>query len=113
VLALWSRDKAQLAVRRRAVELGGAGLREAAVKIASAIEEVVDQYRERLDQWVTARGGELHQQLIEVLGRERSAREDGSAAGDPTTEATREALRRVSDEISRLLGRASVDEPSR
>ena len=53
-------------------------------KVAPKIDEMVDDFRDRLDAWIVAAGQELHQEVIEVLEHVKSARTDGAL--DPEAE---------------------------
>ncbi|MEB2311663.1 MAG: dynamin family protein [Sorangiineae bacterium] len=110
-LALWSRGRTDLAMRRRALELAPGALRDAAAKVAPKIDELVERFAARLDEWVVSAGQELHREIIEVLGevrRERAAsassseaeldRADGLGARLDAVGARLDALRRGLDQ---------------
>lgn len=76
-LAMWSKGRTEAELKRRALELAPAALREAAGKVAPKLDEMVDEFADRLDQWVVTAGEELHREVIEVLQRTRAEREEG------------------------------------
>ncbi|HMJ13923.1 MAG TPA: dynamin family protein, partial [Polyangiaceae bacterium] len=65
-LALWNRDRAEVMIRKRALEVAPVALREAAAKVSPKIDEMVDGFAERLEVWVVTAGEELHREIIEV-----------------------------------------------
>ncbi len=78
VLALWSKRRADAATRERALELAPAALRDAASKVAPKLDELVDTFAARLEEWVVTVGEELFQELLEVL---RTVEAERAAAG--------------------------------
>jgi hypothetical protein len=86
-LALYNRDKTQMLVKRRALELAPSVIRGVATKVGPKIEAMVDEFAQQLDTWIVTAGQELHQEVIEVLKNVSHARAGNSAAEDD--EATR------------------------
>jgi predicted GTPase len=78
-LALWNRDRTEAETKKRALELAPVVLRETAGKVAPKIDEMVEEFANRLDEWVVTTGQELHREIIEVLQHVRRARSDGAA----------------------------------
>lgn len=76
-LALWNRGRTEAEIKRRALELGPVVLREAAAKVGPKIDEMVDEFAARLDEWVVTAGQELHKEVIEVLASVRAERQTG------------------------------------
>jgi GTPase SAR1 family protein len=66
-LALWNRGRTEAELKRRALELAPTVLRETAAKVAPKIDEMVEGFATRLDEWVVTAGQELHREIIEVL----------------------------------------------
>jgi GTPase SAR1 family protein len=82
VLALWNRDRTAAEIRKRALELAPVVLREAAGKVGPKIDEMVEEFAERLDAWVVTAGQELHREIIEVLASVREERAHGASDAD-------------------------------
>jgi len=74
-LALWNRGRTEVEVKKRALELAPVVLRETAAKVGPKIDEMVDGFAKRLDEWVVTAGQELHKEIIEVLANVRRERE--------------------------------------
>jgi predicted GTPase len=96
-LALWNRDRTEAETKKRALELAPVVLRETAGKVAPKIDEMVEDFATRLDEWVVTTGQELHKEIIEVLQhvREERSRGDRDHAGE---------LLRCEQEAERLAG---------
>ncbi len=101
VLALYSKDRVQSEVRKRALELAPSVLRDAAAKVAPKIDELVEAFAERLDAWVVTAGQELHREIIDVLQSVRRERDDG--AGD--VEAEKAACDRDAERLTAVQAR--------
>lgn len=82
-LALWNRGRTEAEIKKRALELGPLVLREAAAKVGPKIDEMVDEFAVRLDEWVVTAGQELHREIIEVLAAVSAERK----AGEPDRDA--------------------------
>lgn len=78
-LALWNRGRTESEMKKRALELAPVVLREAAAKVGPKIDEMVDEFAERLDTWVVTAGQELHREIIEVLAGVRAERDAGKS----------------------------------
>lgn len=76
-LALWNRDRTEKLIKKRALEIAPTVLREAAAKVGPKIDEMVDGFADRLDNWIVTAGQELHREIIEVLDGVRRERERG------------------------------------
>ena len=76
-LALWNRGRTEAEIKKRALELAPVVLREAAAKVGPKIDEMVDEFAARLDEWVVTAGQELHREIIEVLAHVQTERERG------------------------------------
>ncbi|MCC6217236.1 MAG: dynamin family protein [Polyangiaceae bacterium] len=87
VLALWNRERKEALVKRRALELAPGILREAAAAVGPRIDELVDDYTKKLEEWLVAAGEELHREVLDVLQQSREAR--ASAGADRAVEAAR------------------------
>jgi small GTP-binding protein len=100
-LALYNRDRAEIMVRKRALEVAPVALREAAAKVGPKIDEMVDGFTERLETWVVTAGEELHREIIEVLVSVRDERTRGA----PDAEAELALCDRESGNLAELLAR--------
>lgn len=100
-LALYNKDRTDSLLRQRALELAPGVIRGVSAKVAPKIDEMVDDFRERLDNWIVAAGQELHQEVIEVLENVKLARADGEA----NPEAERANCARFEAELGRLTAR--------
>jgi small GTP-binding protein len=96
-LALWNRDRTEAETKRRALELAPVVLRETAAKVAPKIDEMVEDFATRLDEWVVTTGQELHKEIIEVLQHVRTERMRGG-------ETHESELLRCEQEAERLAG---------
>lgn len=107
-LALWNRGRTEAEIKKRALELGPLVLREAAAKVGPKIDEMVDDFASRLDEWVVTAGQELHKEVIEVLAHvraERLAGVEGREAELDRSERDAARLAEVSARLEALKGR--------
>ncbi len=119
VLALWNRDRTEAEIRRRARELAPVVLREAAAKVAPKIDQMVNEFADRLDAWVVTASQELHREIIEVLAQVQRDRESGATGAEAELSACEagasqlvevtEALHRIQQNLAQDRG---VDENS-
>jgi hypothetical protein len=100
-LALYNRDRAEVMIKKRALEVAPVALREAAAKVSPKIDEMVDGFAERLETWVVTAGEELHREIIEVLVSVRDER----ASGAPDAERELELCDREAAELAALAAR--------
>jgi GTPase SAR1 family protein len=110
-LALWNRGRTESEIKKRALELAPSVLREAAAKVGPKIDEMVDQFAERLDAWVVTAGEELHKEIIEVLRQvlqERTRGEVDSESERQACDREAERLAQVEQKLGRL--RAAIRE---
>jgi GTPase SAR1 family protein len=110
-LALWNRGRTEAEIKKRALELAPTVLRETAAKVAPKIDEMVEGFAERLDEWVVTAGQELHKEIIEVLVSVRTQRREGEpdqaaeiAQCDRDTERLTSVTARLSELKNRLAG---------
>ena len=104
-LALFTRDRADAEIRRRARELAPTVLTETAGKVAPRLDQMVDEARYHLEEWIVSVGERTHRELIEVLERSREQRQAGEL--DPAAIAVdcdeyRRRLSVLRDRIGRL-----------
>jgi small GTP-binding protein len=95
VLAMFVKGKAEEEYRKRAKELAPEVMRAAAAKVAPKLEEMIDEFGQKLDAWVVTAGEELHREVLEVLNAAQAARVGG-------TRDEAESRREVEDQASRL-----------
>jgi predicted GTPase len=116
VLAYYLKGKVESETRAKALEQASLALREAATKIAPKLDEMVDDFAERLDGWVAQAGQEVHHELLDVL---RAARRD-RADVEPDLQQAEAACDELATELGALNGRFAelratlwgVDEPA-
>ncbi len=77
-LAMYVRNRVEKQTREKARELAPVAIREAAGKLGPKLEEMVQDFADRLDAWVVSAGEELHRELIEILKTARSEHEAGA-----------------------------------
>jgi ribosome biogenesis GTPase A len=82
VLAVYVKDKVEVETKKKAKELAPGALREAAARIGPKLDEMIDDFANRLDAWVVTAGEELHREVIEVLRATRTER----ASAEPGAE---------------------------
>lgn len=100
-LALWNRDRTTAEVRKRALELAPTVLREAAAKTAPKIDEMVDEFVARLEEWLLTATDELHRDVLEVLMVVRGERDQaGVSAEDEVARCDAELKRLAQLELS-------------
>ncbi len=101
-LALWNRGRTESEMKKRALELAPAVLREAAAKVGPKIDEMVDEFAGRLDTWVVTAGEELHKEIIEVLRQVRTERQESGVDADAERAACDRDAERLADVESRI-----------
>jgi small GTP-binding protein len=95
VLAVYVKDKVEVEVKKRALELAPAALREAATKVGPKLDAMIDDFAARLDAWVVTAGEELHREIIEVLEAARRERASSARSADEVRAACEEEARRL------------------
>ncbi len=101
-LALWNRDRTEAEVKKRALELAPVVLRETAAKVAPKIDEMVEDFATRLDEWVVTAGQELHREIIEVLQHARRELGDGERNQEAETQACERDAEALAGVVTRL-----------
>ncbi len=76
LLAVFAKNKFEKEAREKAKELAPQAIREAATRIGPKLDEMIQEFANRLDQWVVTAGEELHREVIEVLRTARSERNE-------------------------------------
>ncbi len=101
VLAVYVKDKVEAETRKKAKELAPGALREAASKIAPKLDEMIQEFAQRLDAWVVTAGEELHREVIEVLQATRAER----ASEQPAAEAAIRTCEEQGAQLERVQAR--------
>ncbi len=84
ILAVFAKSKFEKEAREKAKELAPQAIRDAAARMGPKLEEMINEFANRLDQWVVTAGQELHREVIEVLRAaqgERHEQQPGLEAG--------------------------------
>ena len=97
VLAVYVKGKIETETKNRAKELAPIAVKEAAAKVGPKLDEMINEFAQRLDTWVVTAGEELHREVIEVLSAAKAER----ASTAPTVEA---AVQTCDDESKALAG---------
>jgi len=77
ILALALRGRFEGEYRKKALEQAPEVLRAAAAKVGPKIDEMVDDFAQKLDTWVVTAGEELHREVLEVLKTTEDVRKSG------------------------------------
>jgi ribosome biogenesis GTPase A len=114
IFAMFARGKIHEQFKARAKELAPEVMRETAKKVAPKLDEMIEEFAQKLDAWVVSAGEELHREVVEVLRATRDAREAGQhdeAAAAAAVEGQAAALAKVTERIEKLRGElwASAD----
>jgi len=107
VLALVLKSKVEEEYKKKAIQAAPDVLRAAATKIGPKIEQMVDEFADKLDTWVVTAGEELHREVLEVLHATKAAREGGAKDEAETrreVEAQTEALVQANRRLGELRG---------
>jgi small GTP-binding protein len=78
VLAMFVKGKADEEYKKRAKEFAHEVMRAAAAKVAPKLEEMIDDFGQKLDAWVVTAGEELHREVLEVLHAAQASRLGGA-----------------------------------
>lgn len=77
VLAIVFKDRVDAEYKKRAKEVAPDAVRQAAEKIGPKLDEMIEEFAQKLDAWVVSAGEELHREVLEVLNATKEAREKG------------------------------------
>ncbi len=77
VIGMFARDRINAEYKRNVRERTPQVLREIATKVGPKIDEMVDEFANKLDSWVVSASEDLHRELLEVLKSAKDAREAG------------------------------------
>ncbi|WP_394822375.1 dynamin family protein [Pendulispora albinea] len=113
ILALALRGKFEGEYRKKALEQAPEVLRLAAAKVGPKIDEMVDDFAQKLDTWVVTAGEELHREVLEVLKSTEEARKSGLKDEAASKKDVEEQNKQLDSAESRILGlRAELWKPS-
>ena len=98
-LALYTRERTEAQIRRRALEVARVALEQMAARVGPQLDQMVDEFRERLDAWVVAAGEQAHRELIEVLQRVQAERKRGGQ----DVQSQLEQGRRRSEQLDQIM----------
>jgi len=85
LLAMYMRGRIDAETRARALELAPKAIAEAAEKVGPKLDEMIEQFSQKLDSWVVATGEEVFREILEVLESARSERQKGQGALEEAT----------------------------
>ncbi len=74
LLAVYTKGKVEAETKRKAKELAPEAVRDAAAKVGPKLDELIDGFAARLDEWLVTAGEELHREVIEVLQASQAER---------------------------------------
>jgi uncharacterized coiled-coil protein SlyX len=108
VLAVVVKDRVDGEYRKRAKVLAPEVLRAAAAKVGPKLDEMIDEFAQRLETWVVTAGEELHREVLEVLHATRAGKADGSVDGELLAQQTEDQAARVELVIAKIGGLRSA-----
>ncbi|MDP9003105.1 MAG: dynamin family protein [Myxococcota bacterium] len=79
IFAMFARGKIHEELRKRSNALAPEVIRETAKKVAPKLDELIEQFVQKLDGWVVSAGEELHREVVEVLRATKDARHGGQS----------------------------------
>lgn len=77
VIGMFARDRINAEYKRNVRERTPQVLREIATKVGPKIDEMIDEFANKLDAWVVSASEDLHRELLEVLKSAKDARAAG------------------------------------
>lgn len=105
IFAMFARGRVNEEVKKRAKELAPQVMRETATKVGPKLEELVDGFVRKLDEWVVGAGQELQREVVEVLSATRKAQAEtafDAAKASAEVEAQGAALTAVASRLAKL-----------
>ena len=105
IFAMFARGKIDEEFKKRAKELAPEVMRETAKKVGPKLDEMIDEFAQKLDAWVVTAGEELHREVVEVLRATKDARDAGEgdeAEATASVEGQAAALAKVTERIEKL-----------
>ena len=113
LLAVLLRERIDAEVKARAKEAGRAAIADAVEKVVPKLDEMLDDFAARLDEWVRTAGEEMHRQMLEVLSAALEERQTATAsAAESLAACEREAerLEGVRERLEAMRGALWVGE---
>jgi hypothetical protein len=107
IFAMFARGKIHEEFKKRAKEMAPDVMRETAKTVAPKLDEMIEEFAQRLDTWVVSAGEELHREVVEVLQATKAAREAGQGNEEEvlaSVEGQAAALAKVTERIEKLRG---------
>lgn len=77
VIGMFARDRINAEYKRNVKERTPQILREIATKVGPKIDEMINEFADKLDAWVVSASEDLHRELLEVLKAAKDARSAG------------------------------------
>jgi small GTP-binding protein len=77
VLAFFLKDRVDAEYKKRAKEAGPAVIKAAAASIAPRMDEMIDAFGKRLDEWIVQASNELYVGVLEILRNTQTQRRSG------------------------------------
>ncbi len=111
-LALFTRERADAEIRKRAREIAPTVLSDTAAKVAPRLDQMVDDARSHLEEWIVSVGERTHRELIEVLERSREERQAGKPDSGQTAadcDQYQQRLASIRERIERLAAAPTDD----
>ncbi|HEY3817404.1 MAG TPA: dynamin family protein [Polyangiaceae bacterium] len=105
IFAMFARGKIHEEFKKRAKEMAPDVMRETAKQVAPKLDEMIEEFAQKLDTWVVNAGEELHREVVEVLQATKSAREAGQGGeqeANAAIEGQAAALAKVTERIEKL-----------
>lgn len=105
VIGMLARDRINAEYKRAVRERTPIVLREVAAKVGPRIDEMIEEFAQKLDAWVVSASEDLHRELLEVLKAAKSARAQGlerSAAERAETEVQAAKLAKTRARLEQL-----------
>jgi tRNA U34 5-carboxymethylaminomethyl modifying GTPase MnmE/TrmE len=105
VLALLMRGRLEAETRERAKQLAPQAVRDAAARVGPKLDEMIDEFGQRLDAWVVSASEEVYREVLEVLRTARVEREHGdeaTATAVSLCDRQQEALGKLRERLERM-----------
>lgn len=77
IIGMFARDRINAEYKRNVKERTPQILREIATKVGPKIDEMINEFADKLDAWVVSASEDLHRELLEVLKSAKDARASG------------------------------------
>ena len=102
VLAVYVKGKIETETKNRAKELAPIAVSEAAARVGPKLDEMIQEFAQRLDAWVVTAGEELHRVVIEVLGAAKAERANTALSVEAAVQACDTEAKALTEVISQL-----------